>query len=92
MAHKLAYIVFYDNNRIDPRGGDRHMRCAAFDSFAKAYNAAAEDVDYFMAHGAHIQREWYNDTNIRYANTAQITMRMPNDELLNINIVPSYVN
>ena len=91
MARKLAYILFYDNN-VPERVFGRHVRCAAFDSFFKAHDQLADDVDYFMSKGAHIQNEWYNDSNINFATSCEITLRMPDGELMNLNIVPSVIN
>lgn len=92
MAKKVAYILYYDNNYPDYLSSKAYHRCAAFDTFGRAYNEAAADIDWFMGKGAHIEDEWYNDISIARAGAARITMRMPEGDLMIVNITPSALN
>ena len=90
MARKPIYILHYDTNSTSRYGVHR---CAAFSTFARAYNEMARDVDYLMgADGAHIDDEWYNANNIADATSARVILSFAEGNKLAINITPSYVN
>ena len=69
-----------------------HHRIAAFSTFARAYNAMAEEVDYWYSQGGHLLIERYNDPDIARATHAYIEMLLPDGSFCPIYITPSYVN
>ena len=89
---KQVFVVFYDNNDPEVLGRFRLIRCAVFDSFWKAHENLGKEIDYLYNKGGHIEHEWYNDESISDATCASFSVRLPDGELMNMNIVPSYIN